>query len=252
VHEVIQGLVSETGESTATLGIIPMGSANALARHLRISLHPLKAALQQIDYAPQTVPIGKITFGGQVRYFAVMAGAGPDGVLVYSLMAGYKSRLGRFAYYFHAARLFASRRFAPFAVEYTDATSGSIVSQPAVSAMAVRVGNLGGLFSGLVGRPANIHDPRLQLILLGPPAWLSLPLWFITGWLNLHSLNGFLHTAKVSRFSCRPLSNESAHFEADGEWLGRIPFAVSLIPDALRILVPGVDRDLQPGAITSR
>jgi len=51
IHEVLQCLASKTGKPTAALGIIPLGSANALARHLRLSLDPVKAALQQLQGA---------------------------------------------------------------------------------------------------------------------------------------------------------------------------------------------------------
>jgi diacylglycerol kinase (ATP) len=238
IHEVLQGLVSEIGEPTAILGIIPLGSANALARHLRLSLDPLRAALQQINSAVQTIPIGKVAYYGQARYFAVMAGAGPDGALAYSLLTGNKSKLGRLAYYLLAARLFATRRFDPFEVEYTEAASGDIVRQRAVSAMAVRVGSLGGLFRTLTGGMASIHDTDLELIMVSPPAWLSLPMWFFSSWLNLRGLNRFIRSAQVSTFSCRPLSSSSPHFQADGECLGGIPMQVSIVQNALRILMP--------------
>jgi diacylglycerol kinase (ATP) len=238
IHEVLQGLVSETGKPTAALGIIPHGSANALARHLRLSLDPLKAALQQIHCAARTIPIGKLAYNGQVRYFAVMAGAGPDGELVHRLQTARKSSLGRLAYYQRAALLFATRRFDPFEVEYTDAVSGATVKQRAVSAMVVRVSSLGGLFSKLAGGMASIQDTDLQLILLSPPGWLSLPLWFITSWLNLRGLNRFLRSVQVSSFSCRPSSGSSPHFQADGEGLGRIPMEASIVQNALRILIP--------------
>ncbi len=123
VHEVLQGLVSESGARTAALGVIPLGSANALARHLGLSLDPLKAALQQVDASPREIPVGKVECGGQARYFTVMAGAGPDGALVYSLATAQKSNFGRLAYYLRAARLYATRRFDPFAVEFADAAS---------------------------------------------------------------------------------------------------------------------------------
>jgi diacylglycerol kinase family enzyme len=103
IHEVLQGIASETGEPAAVLGIIPLGSANALARHLGISLNPLRAALQGINGKRHTIPVGRVTYGDQVRYFTVMAGAGPDGALVYDLLASRKSSLGRLAYYLHAA-----------------------------------------------------------------------------------------------------------------------------------------------------
>jgi diacylglycerol kinase (ATP) len=238
MHEVLQGLVSETGEHSAALGIIPLGSANALARHLRLSLDPVRAALQQIEGKLQTIPIGKIAWGDKVRYFAVMAGAGPDGALVYDLLTSYKSRLGRLAYYLRAARLLASRRFDPFEVEYADSNSGVAVTRRAVSVMAVRVDSLGGLFNRLTDRRACIEDDDLQLLILSPPAWLSLPLWFISGWLGLNGFNKLLHSARVKSFSCTPYSVPCPHFQADGEWLGRIPMQVSLVQNAVRIRKP--------------
>jgi len=241
IHEVIQGLTSEAGAPTAALGIIPLGSANALARHMRLPLDPLQAALQQIRSTPSLVPVGKVAFNGGQRYFTVMAGAGPDGALAYSLLASKKSSLGRLAYYLHAARLFITRRFRRFDVTYTEAASGSILSCRAVSVMTVRVGSLGGLFSRLAGRGGLIDDAHLQLLILRPPALLSLPLWFFSGWLNLHRLNPFLHSVQATDFSCTPCSHPAPHFQADGECLGRIPIRVSVVPDALRILLPSQD-----------
>lgn len=242
VHEVIQGLTCESCAPTAVLGIIPLGSANALARNLRLSLDPLKAALQQIHGRPRTIPLGKVAYGGQTRYFAVMAGAGPDGALVYSLLSARKSSLGRLAYYLHAARLFATSRFRAFEIEYTDAATGETYTRKAVGAMAVRVNDLGGLFSKLAGRQASIQDAHLRLLVLSPPATLSLPLWFVSGWLNLLRLNPFLRFADVTGFSCRPGSGPAPHFQADGEWLGRIPIRVSMAPNALRLLVPSQEQ----------
>jgi diacylglycerol kinase family enzyme len=110
--------------------------------------------------------------------------------------------------------------------------------------MAVRVGSLGGLFNKLVGRAADIHDADLQLVVLSPPALFSLPLWFISGWLHLHGLNRFLRSVNVTSFSCRPLTGAAPHFQADGEWLGRIPVDVSIIQDGVRILIPSEHRPL--------
>jgi diacylglycerol kinase (ATP) len=252
VHEVLQGLVSEGGEHRTALGAIPLGSANALARHMRLSLDPLKAALQQIDATPRMIPIGKLACDGQIRYFALMAGAGPDGALVYSLLANDKASLGRVAYYLRAARLFATRRFAAFEVEYIEAKSGATLTTQAISVMTVRVGSLGGLFNKLVGFSPDIFDRDLQLIMLSPPALLSLPLWFISGWLRLHGFNRFLRSVRVTRFSCRPLSGAAPHFQADGEWLGRIPVDVSIIRDGVRILIPHQHERSEGSAATAK
>ncbi len=234
---MLQGLVSETKEPACALGVIPLGSANALARHLRLSLDPCKAALQQVRGKPCTIPVGKLVCNSGTRYFVVMAGAGPDGALVYSLLAQHKSQLGRLAYYLRAARLFATRRFRTFDVEFAPVGTGQPVTQRAVSVMTARVSSLGGLFDGLTSARASIHDATLRLHILRPPALLSLPMWFVSGWLNLHG-SPFLHTVEAAYFTCRPLDGTAPHIQADGEWLGRLPMRVCLVPNALRILLP--------------
>jgi YegS/Rv2252/BmrU family lipid kinase len=238
IHEVVQGLVCEGDEPKAALGIIPLGSANALARHLHLPLNPRQAALQQIRGEARTVPLGKLKFNGQVRYFTVMAGTGPDGALVYSLLTANKSRLGRFAYYLRAARLYATTRFRPFEIEYVEAGSAEAVTQRAVSAMAVRVDDLGGLFSRLAGRGGSIDEGHLRLLILRPPALISLPLWFVSGWAGLLRFNPFFRSVKVTRFCCNPHSGTAAHVQVDGEWIGRVPVEVSVVPLAVKVFAP--------------
>jgi diacylglycerol kinase (ATP) len=238
VHEVLQSLTSESGAHRAALGIIPMGSENALARNLGISLDPVSAALEQIRSTARTIPLGKIAYEGGFRYFVLMAGVGPSGALAYSLLSADKSKLGRVTYYLRAARLFVTRRFHCFEVEYADAASGVTVRKRAVSAMAVRVGSLGGLFGKLTGGQASVEDTDLQIILISPPGLISLPLWFLSSWLNLRGPNRLFRSIRVRSFSCWPISASSPHFQADGEWLGRIPIEVSIVQDAVRILLP--------------
>ena len=237
VHEVLQGLVSEQGNPRVCLGILPIGSANALARHLRLSLDPLTAAMQQIEGATVAVPAGKLLHDSGHRYFAVMAGTGPDGMLAYEVLAAHKSNLGRLAYYVHAARLFMTRRFRPYDIRYCEAGSDKVQIRKAVSIMAVRVGDMGGLFRGLASRSASIHDPHIRLLVLAPPAAISLPLWFLSGCLNLHGFNPYLRCIDVSAVSSH-IDKIDLHIQADGEWLGRGAMSLSLIPNALLLRVP--------------
>jgi len=238
VHEVVQGLVCETREPAAALGIVPLGSANAFARHLGLSLDPAIAVLQQARGQACLLPVGKVRHSGGIRYFAVMAGAGPDGALVQSLSSTHKSLMGRSAYYLHAARLLLTYQFDPFEVEWSTAPAGTLSRRKTVSVMAARIGNLGGLFSGLTSRHASIYDSTLKLHILSAPAWLSLPLWFVTGWLYLARLNPFSHCVEASWFACRSLGRGACHAQVDGEWLGELPFEASVVPNALRILLP--------------
>jgi diacylglycerol kinase family enzyme len=232
IHEVLQGLVNHP---TTTLGIVPLGSANALARHLRLSLNPETAALQQLAHKPTTIPLGHITYttaeGSQSRYFLSLAGAGPDGALVHNMRSTTKHQRGRSAYYLRAACLFATASFSPFDVTVNGHT------EPAVSAMAVRIHSLGGLFSPLT--PAgNLHHPQLQLTLTRPPAALSLPAWFALSYARLHALNPFTKTILTDQFHCAAGTRYPVHVQADGEFLGQTPMTVTLIPNALRMLLP--------------
>jgi diacylglycerol kinase (ATP) len=238
VHEVIQGLVSEDGSPAAALGVVPVGSANALARHLRLPLDPTKAALAQVRGSERTIPVGKLECDGQTRFFTVMAGAGPDGALVYEMTTAGKSRLGRYAYYLRAAQLFATKQFPHFGVEYLQAGSTVSAKEHAVALMSVRVSDLGGLFGGLTSRTASIEASELELYFVRRPAWLSLPLWFVSSWIGLEKRNPLLKRLNVAAFECRPLKEPDIHVQADGEWIGRAPFRVSIVQGALRIRMP--------------
>ncbi len=236
VHEVLQGLVTDGGNPRAALGIVPLGSANALARQLRIPLNAERAVEEQIRGERMTISTGRLEVGEQVRHFAVMAGAGPDGALVYELQSAGKSRLGRAAYALHAARIFATHRFSRFTVEYAE-LDGAVRTLQVVSVMASHVDCLGGLFAGLVERGDAMDRLSLRVSLLRPPGLISLPLWFLTGWLGLRRINPFLAEVRAREFACRPLKDGDVHCEADGEWLGRIPMRISVAVDALTVLV---------------
>ncbi len=232
VHEALQGLV---GTSTA-LGVLPLGTANALARNLGLSMDPIQALSQQLQFSPCRISVGEIDSAGQPsRFFTVMAGAGPDGILVYSLLAAQKSALGRLAYYAHAARLFATHRFHPFTVRYRLSGSADWHETQAVSAICVRVPDLGGAF-GRLTPGASLLDDTLRLVLVKPPAGLGLPLWFASSAIGLHTLNPWLASLSVDEFH---LDGTNIHAQADGEWLGRLPVKVRIVRQGVWMLMAG-------------
>ncbi len=102
--------------------------------------------------------------------------------------------------------------------------------------MAIRVGNLGGLFSPLA-RGASPTDDTLQLTLTTPPSHLALPAWFATSWTRTHRWNPYTQHLRVADFSCSA-AEQRVHVQADGEWIGTTPMRVELIPNALRLLMP--------------
>jgi YegS/Rv2252/BmrU family lipid kinase len=237
VHEVLQGLVG----TEAALGVVPLGTANAFARNLGLSLDPVKALQQQLSFESRAISVGQARYtaeGSEVtRHFIVMAGAGPDGALVYRLLAGKRSKLGRSVYYAHSLRLFLTRSFPAFRVDYRRSDSGDWVERLGVGIICSRVANLGGIFSRLATGSANESD--LLLSIVKPPARIGLPAWFAFSHARLNTQNPWLEQVRVSEFRCTPLEpNHRIHAELDGEWIGHLPMSVRLLPQAISLLMP--------------
>ena len=100
--------------------------------------------------------------------------------------------------------------------------------------MALRIGNLGGIFPG-IARGASLNSPSMRLVLVHAPASLSLPLWFLSAWLHLERWNPLLVQEEVTTFQC---DGDGIHAQADGEWVGRLPLSASLTETTVRLLIP--------------
>ena len=231
VHDVLQGF-ARTG---VPLGVLPLGTANALARNLGLPLDPLAALTRLLSSTPRRVPLGEITTTHGTRLFTVVAGCGPDGALAHTLPPAWKRRLGRSAYYSHAARLFLTRRLPKFQVDYLLAGDITWHRTTAVAMMTSRVPSLGGLFSGLT-RASALTDPVLKVQLLKAPAKLSLPVWFLLSRLRLP--NPLLTMLDVVELRCTPLSATPVYAQADAEPAGMLPLHVRILADALTLLMP--------------
>jgi len=100
VNGVLNGLVP----GVATLGVIPLGTSNVLARELKIE--SLDDALGRVARgASRPISIGELECSGQVRRFLLMAGVGVDGAVVQGVRLGEKRLVGRGAYLLSALRV---------------------------------------------------------------------------------------------------------------------------------------------------
>ena len=249
VHGVLQGVAG----TDAVLGVLPFGTANALARNLHLPLEPVAAMHRLMSYRAQRIPLGWAETERGGRWFAVLAGAGPDGMLVEMAaeQAGrrqgvWKARLGRSAYYARAARLFATRRFPAFQVEFLPVAGTGRECCEAVGVLASRVPNLGGLFRGLTAE-SRLHHPYLEVQLLRAPAQLSLPAWFAMSHLRLSRWNPWLLTIRATEVRCQPLAGRPVpQAQVDGEAAGALPLRMRVVPEALSLLAPAWALDETP------
>src|SRR5436305_8101346 len=145
IHDVLQGMVDQ---SEAALGVIPLGTANALAADLRIPRDPIRAIRCQLQYRPKKIAAGMIEHCNDKppkrhRYFTVMAGVGPDALLGYSLSAEAKARWGVAAYVANALWEYLTYQHAPYEMSIIDA-GGRQRTLMTAQVMAVRIHNFGG------------------------------------------------------------------------------------------------------------
>lgn len=243
IHDTLQGLVG----SEVSLGILPLGTANSLASDLGISRNPAIAAQQLLGARPRRIAVGQIEYQRNsarraTRYFTVAAGIGVDAALFYKLNAGFKKRWGMVAYCAEAVRQWAVQRFHPFRVEWFDSDQkkrSEIVTQ----LLVVRIANFGGVLKKLAPG-ADIFRDDFRLVLFKTRSRARY-LRFVTSRLvDQDWADEYIELVHASQLWCMPHREENqqrhgvVHAEADGEWLGRLPVQISLIPNSINLLVP--------------
>jgi diacylglycerol kinase (ATP) len=241
VHDVLQGMAGKD----AALGIIPLGTANAMAHDLRVPINPLGAARALLTAVPKRIAVGRIDFRDfnnlpSFRYFTVAAGVGVDAHLFYKLNRLMKDRMGMMAYYSKALHLWWTHRMRYFEAEFS--TNGSAPKrEPRLSEMlAVRINFFGGVLRELApGSSLARNDLRLVLCRTGNRAkYLE---YVFRGMLGLSRHVSGIELAYADQIACRSTAGEkpeNIYVEADGELLGRLPITLSIVPDALTVLAP--------------
>jgi YegS/Rv2252/BmrU family lipid kinase len=240
VHETLQGLV---GTTDAALGVIPMGTANALAADLGIPSAAAKAARSLLDAVPVRVPVGRVFYrdangAERSRYFIVAAGVGVDAHFFSRLDSKLKQRFGYLAYLVEALRLWASHTFPMFRTSITDAT-GAQRSAEASQLLAVRISNFGGLVQDLVPGAA-LSNRHLRVVAIQTQSRLRYLRFMVAVWFRRHNYGRTIELIKASTVTCEELDGARAgtFVEADGELLGSVPARIEVVPDALTLLVP--------------
>jgi diacylglycerol kinase (ATP) len=244
IHDVLQGVVG----GQAALAVIPLGTANALAHDLRIPFSPCEAARAALQSSATSVAVGKVEYlalnGPRAsRYFTVGAGVGLDAHLFYKLNLALKKRHGMAAYYAKAWQLWMTHKLSYFSAEYVDAESGESGSQNVTELLAVRISNFGGVLRQLAPGAALVRD-NCRLVLC-KTAKRSAYLSYVFGrLLNTNRKVEGIELASSRSVRCDYLSTapdaerRKIYVEADGELLGTIPAQISVVPNALRLLVP--------------
>ncbi len=230
INEVVNGLMARDGDDLA-LGIIPLGTANVLAREIGVGTQVRKVAATLAAGAAMPVTIGRLQEAdGTESFFMLMVGSGFDAHVVARVDNGMKRRFGKAAYVWQSLREMIAYRDRRYRVQIDGSTfeaSSAIVSN----------GRLyGGAF--VIAPAADLQRPVLSVCLFergGRWQVVRYGLALVTGRLSVTS--GY-RVIEASRVSIEAIGNDTEPVQVDGDHTAALPALVTLAPRRLRLLMP--------------
>ncbi len=251
--------------SNVALGILPGGTANVLAMELGLGSRLDRAIERLSKCAPRRVSVGRLraahdasvdsptsgAFSGSVngagnradhksetgdldhsagspkgtRHFLAMGGAGLDASIVHSMNPQFKARAGKLAYWLSGFSHITER-----VSEFEARINGN--SYRCGFALASRVRNYGGDLE--IASGASLAHDDFEFVLFEGSNPLRY-LWYMLGVSvkRVQAMPG-VHTVRGDTLE---LTN-AAHVQVDGEYAGRFPAFIEIVPGAITLLMP--------------
>jgi len=213
-------------ETGLPLAILPLGTANDLARSLGLPLDPLAAAKFIPGAQPQPVDLGWVSG----HYYFNVASIGFSAELAGELTSEAKKRFGVFGYAVAAVRVL--RRVRPFGV--TIEHDGKVEK---VTTIQVSVGNGRHYGGGMtVEQEAAVDDGNLDFYSLEVAHW-----WRLLALLPALRRGTHGKAADVRAFKTREIrltTRKTRPINTDGELTTHTPAHFKVMPKILRIYAP--------------
>ncbi len=220
IHEIVNGIVGKD----ISLGIIPAGSGNDLARTLGISKDPKEALLAITNKSASRIDLG---VAGD-RYFINIGGAGFDAEVVADMNNNMRFLRGTVAYVASVIKKLLT--FVPVELEIT--IDGRILNKK-VYICAVANGKYYG--GGMMLAPdALINDGYFDICVLEDLSKLDFLVTFPSVFKGKHIDHPKVKIYKGKEVLIKGPEHLSIH--ADGEIFGRLPARFFILPNALRIM----------------
>jgi diacylglycerol kinase family enzyme len=220
----INGALNGLAPGTATLGVIPFGTSNVLAREL--GLLSRKEALERIVRGRKRAAcVGVVEKEGASRYFLEMAGIGFDAFTVAGVTFLQKKKLGKLAYVFSAIRNLVDldRELMRVCIDGEEHDCNSII--------ICNAAKYAGEF--VLARGSDLFSPGLTAVLVKTArrrVYLKSAARLVT--------NCNLQCADVCVLQATELSIPGEKpIQADGDYLFRSPATIRAVPDFVELIV---------------
>jgi YegS/Rv2252/BmrU family lipid kinase len=240
VHEVLQSLV---GTSVA-LGVVPLGTANALAANLGLRSSPAKVVRKLLTAVPVCISVGQISYrdatgATRSRYFTVAAGVGADALFISSLNPALKRRLGYLLYVIEGWRVWFTHSFPLFEAAFVEGPGAQPRVEQVSELLAVRIRNFGGLLNNFIPG-ATLHHDGLRLVAFKTRSRLHYFRFLMAVVFGRQTFSREIEVLDAVSVECRARNGSSPRIlvEADGEFLGDLPVRIEIVPQAVTLLIP--------------
>jgi YegS/Rv2252/BmrU family lipid kinase len=219
LNGVLNGLVP----GVATLGVIPLGTSNVLAREL--SIHSVDDALRRLARGEaRPIPIGELQCNGNKRRFLLMAGIGVDGAVVQGVRLSEKKRIGKGAYFLSALRVIRAWD----SEELQVVGGGRTLS--CHSAIVCNAGKYGGNF--VLAPGGDIFTPGFQVVCIKGGRFTYLKLFLLL------ALGRIAASRSVTTFAATELEVSGGKaVQLDGDFFGCAPLRLTSIPAFVSLIV---------------
>ena len=233
LNEVVNGLATATNGNRVPLALLPGGTANILAKELDLPWDIPRAARRLVNADLRDIALGLATpleHPHRKRFFLSVSGSGPDGMIVYSVDLGLKARVGILAYWWQGAREVLRYTFPRFRVRAGDR------QMEATLVVVGRTKHYGGPFK--ITDQADLFEDQFECMALTTQSGLRYLSYLPTLWMGNLRQEEDVHFWKADSLVCEPLDANPVYAQVDGEPLTRLPVEFSIVPDALKLLVP--------------
>lgn len=226
INEVLNGLGDHT-----PLGLIPLGTANVLARELKIPINDLPAACEVLRTCqPRPTDLGWCSG----RRFSLMAGIGFDAEAVREVPPDIKNLIGAPAYVLSGLRALTT---IPHPLRYALQLPGEKLLARGMMLVVANAASYAGPLQ--IAPLASIEDGLLDLCLFRERNKLAFlgQLFNVVMRRQLHDPNFLYFSAPSVVVHCDP----PASVQLDGDYFGRTPVEIRALPGAVRIIRPEPD-----------
>jgi len=233
LNEIVNGLATQENGHRVPLALLPGGTANVLAKEMGLPWDIPAAAEKLVHGEIKEIALGLATpvkEPSKARYFLSVAGAGPDGMIVYSIDLELKARLGILAYWWQGAREVFRYKFPHFRI-----VTGEKKLDVSLAVVG-RTKHYGGPFR--ITDEADLFAEQFEIMGLTTRSGFRYLSYLPTLWAGkLRGTDG-VHHWKAKSIVCEPLDANPVYAQIDGEPLARLPVEFKIVPRALRLLVP--------------